>query len=118
MAEGGKGLCDTEAVLTLCNRPRTEEVMGAREAASSSLLGTEFATWLMESWVYMMQSLRVSTLSSREANVLIAEHRRGTMTDSPMERSLPSSELVGRGTALLRPTLLIVSLRKFHQEKI
>jgi len=43
------GLCDTGAVLTLYDRSQTEEVMGAREAASSSLLGTEFATWLMES---------------------------------------------------------------------
>ena len=43
------GLCDTGAVLTLCDRSRTEEVMGAREEVSSSLLGTEFATWLIES---------------------------------------------------------------------
>jgi len=44
LARGGVGLCDTGAVLTLCDRSRTEEVIGAREAVSSSLLGTEFAT--------------------------------------------------------------------------
>jgi len=100
-------------VLTLCDRSRTEEVMGAREAVSSSLLGTEFTTWLMESCVCVMRSLRVSTLSRREASALIAEQRKGRITDSPIERSLPSAELVERGTAFLRPSYLIVSLRKF-----
>jgi len=100
-------------VLTLCDRSRTEEMIGAREVVSSSLLGTEFATWLMESWVCVMRSLRVSTLSSKEANALIVEQRRGRIIDSPVERSLPSSELVGRGTTSLKPSLLRVSPRKF-----
>ena len=57
--------CATQgAVLTLCDRSQTEEVMGARQVVSLSLLGTEFATWLLESWVCVMHSLRVSTLSS------------------------------------------------------
>ena len=100
-------------MLTLCDRSRTEEVMGAMEAASSSLLGTEFATWLMESWVGVMRSLRVSTLSRTEASALIVEERRGRIIDSPVERSLPSSELVGRGTTSLMPSLLSVFPRKF-----
>jgi len=107
------GLCDTGAVLTLCDRSRTAEVMGAREAVSSSLLGTEFATLLIESWVCVMWSLRVSTLSSREANELIVEQSRGRIIDSPVERSLPSSDLVGRWTTSLRPSFLSVSPRKF-----
>ena len=37
------------AVLIRCDRSRTEEVMGAREAVISSLLGTVFATELTES---------------------------------------------------------------------
>jgi len=110
---GGAGLCDTGAVLTLCHRSRTEEVMGAKEAVNSSLLGTEFATWLMESCVCVMRSLWVSTLSRREASALIVEQRRGRIMDSPVERSLPSSELVGRGTTSLKPSLLSVSPRKF-----
>jgi len=113
LAGGGAGLCGKGAVLTLCDRSRTEETIGAREVVSSSLLGTEFATWLMESWVCVMRSLRVSTLSSREANALIVEQRRGRIIDSPVERSLPSSELVGRGTTSLKPSLLRVSPRKF-----
>jgi len=110
---GGAGLCDTGAVLTLCDRSQTEEVMGAKEAVNSSLLGTEFATWLMESWVCVIRSLRVSTLSRTEASALIVEQRRGRIIDSPVERSLPSSELVGRGTTSLKPSLLSVSPRKF-----
>jgi len=101
------------AVLILCDRSRTEEVIEAREAVSSSLFGTEFATWLMESWVCVMRSLWVSTLSSREASALMVEQRRGRIIDSPIERSLPSSELVGRVTTSLKPNLLSVSPRKF-----
>ena len=37
------------AVLIRCDRSRTDEVMGARDAVISSLLGTEFATELAES---------------------------------------------------------------------
>ena len=39
------------AVLIRCDRSRTEEVMGARDAVISSLLGTELATELTESWM-------------------------------------------------------------------
>ena len=39
------------AVLIRCDRSRTEEVMGARDAVISSLLGTVFATELTESWI-------------------------------------------------------------------
>ena len=88
-------------------------MIGAREVVSSSLLGTEYAAWLMVSWVCVMPSLRVSTLSSSKASALIVEQRRGRIIDSPVERSLPSSELVGRGTTSLKPSLLSVSPRKF-----
>jgi len=60
-----------------------------------------------------MRSFRGSTLSRREASTLIGDKRRDRMTVCPVERSLPSSELVGRGTALLRPSLFMVSPRKF-----
>ena len=39
------------AVPIRCDRSRTEEVMGARDAVISSLLGTVFATELTESWI-------------------------------------------------------------------
>jgi len=87
--------------------------MGAREAVSSSLLGTLLATWLIESYVCVMRSLRVSTLSSREARALIVEQRRGRIIDLLAERSLLSSELVGRETISLKHSLLSVSPRKF-----
>ena len=39
------------AVLIRCDRSRTDEVMGARDAVISSLLGTVMATELTESWI-------------------------------------------------------------------
>ena len=42
----GKG-----AVLIRCDRSRTDEMMGAREAVISSLLATVLATKLTESWM-------------------------------------------------------------------
>jgi len=88
-------------------------VIGASEAVSSSLLGMEFATRLIESWVCVMRSLRVSTVSRREARALIAEHHRGRIIVSHVERSPLSSVVEWRGMTLLRPSLPRVSPRKF-----
>jgi len=49
LTEEGQGLSDRGAVLILCDRSCTEEVMGANKAVSSFMLGTEFATRLIES---------------------------------------------------------------------
>ena len=100
------------AVVTQCDRSRTEEVMGARNAMSSSLLGMEFATKLMELWICMIQLVSTSTLLSKVASALIEEQRRGSMTASSVENSLSRSELVGRGPALWTPNFLRVSSRK------
>ena len=52
---GGRGLepqgVTRGAVLIRCDRSRTDEVMGARDAVISSLLGTVLATELTESWM-------------------------------------------------------------------
>ena len=45
LADGGVGLGGWGgAVVTQCDRSQTDDVIGAREAVSSSLLGTELST--------------------------------------------------------------------------
>ena len=65
--------------------------MGAREAVSSSLLGTELATEETGSCRSVSRLVRVSTLSRRVARALMEEQRSGRMTASPEEMSLVSS---------------------------
>lgn len=114
LTEGGVGLGGWGgAVLTRCDRSRTDEVMGAREAVSSSLFGTELATEETESLRSVRRFVRVSTLSRRVARALMDEQRRGRITASPVEMSLESSWSEGRGTVFETPSLESVSLRKF-----